>query len=530
MRIATNVSAIVSNNALQKSQDRLTKSIARLSSGYKINSSSDDAAGYAISEKMRLQLRGLNQADNNAADGVSVLHTAEGAMEEIQSMLARMKELSVQAANGTNSVDERSAIQSEIDSLNSEIDRISSNTEFNSQTLISGNLSRRVYSNYEGVNQIEVSDNFVAGNYGITITQDARQAIVVGNGAVTMSDTATVTKEQAGTISMNGYGIEISEGDTLAGIMGKLVDGADKIGGRVFAITAGGGKKKKKKKLSAGATNDTKVNGTDYAGYEPQTSYAGNNIVFMTKESGSSKTMNITCSNAELANMLGIATAATNGGMYAEGSDVQAEFTLDNDGKRVGFADSAVISTSGTRVTVKDVNNRTFVTDVPSNVAGTQFSDTVKADDKSTATSTQTAKVTQEVTDVGTMSVHVGANENQVILIDIPAVTSYTLGTENLNVMTSVTASEAIDTIDTAVAYANRVRSQMGAYENRFEHTTNNLGTASENLTSAISTMTDTDMAEEMTEYTSLNVMTQAATSILAQANERPSTVLQILQ
>jgi flagellin-like hook-associated protein FlgL len=184
MRIATNVSAIVSNNALQKSQDRLTKSIARLSSGYKINSSSDDAAGYAISEKMRLQLRGLNQADNNAADGVSVLHTAEGAMEEIQSMLARMKELSVQAANGTNSVDERSAIQSEIDSLNSEIDRISSNTEFNSQTLISGNLSRRVYSNYEGVNQIEVSDNFVAGNYGITITQDARQAIVVGNGAV----------------------------------------------------------------------------------------------------------------------------------------------------------------------------------------------------------------------------------------------------------------------------------------------------------------------------------------------------------
>ena len=186
-----------------------------------------------------------------------------------------------------------------------------------------------------------MSDNFVAGNYGITITQDARQAIVVGNGAVTMSDTATVTKEQAGTISMNGYGIEISEGDTLAGIMGKLVDGADKIGGRVFAITAG-------------ATNDTKVNGTDYAGYEPQTSYAGNNIVFMTKESGSSKTMNITCSNAELANMLGIATAATNGGMYAEGSDVQAEFTLDNDGKRVGFADSAVISTSGTRVTVKD--------------------------------------------------------------------------------------------------------------------------------------------------------------------------------
>lgn len=517
MRIATNISAMVSNNALQKAQDRLTKSIARLSSGYKINKSSDDAAGYAISGKMRLQIRGLNQADNNASDGVSVLHTAEGAMEEIQSMLARMKELAVQAANGTNSVDERSAIQNEIDSLNSEIDRISNNTEFNSQTLISGNLSRRVYSNYEGVNQIEVSSNFVAGDYGITITQDSRQAVAVGDSAITMSSTATITKAQEGTISMNGYSVDVSEGDTLSDIMAKLVDGADKIGGRVFTV-------------AAGASNDTKANGADYAGYEPATAYTGSNLVFMTKESGSSKAMNITCSNSELADMLGISSAASDEGIYAEGSDVKAEFTLDGEGNRIGFADSAVISTSGTRVTVKDVNNRTFVTDVPPNVAGTKFSDTTKTDGKSTVTSTQKADIVQEVTDVGTMSVHVGANENQVILIDIPEVSSYTLGTESLNVMTEITANQAIDAIDTAVAYASRVRSLMGAYENRFEHTTNNLAIASENLTSAVATMTDTDMAEEMTEYTSLNVMTQAATSILAQANERPSTVLQILQ
>lgn len=517
MRIATNVSAMVSNNALQKAQDRLTKSIARLSSGYKINKSSDDAAGYAISGKMRLQLRGLNQADNNASDGVSVLHTAEGGMEEIQSMLARMKELAVQAANGTNSVDERSAIQSEIDSLNSEIDRISNNTEFNSQTLISGNLSRRVYSNYEGVKQIEVSDNFVAGDYGITITQDSRQAIAIGDSAITMSAAATITKEQAGTIKMNGYEVEISEGDTLNDVMEKLVDGADVIGGRVFAI-------------APGASNDTKTNGVEYAGYEPSTGYTGNSIVFMTKGSGSSQSMEVTCDNTELANLLGISSATTQQGMYAEGSDVKAEFTLDGEGNRIGFADSAVISTSGTRVTVKDVNNRTFVTDVPSNVAGTQFLDTTKTDGKSTATSSQEAKIVQEVTDVGTMSVHVGANENQVILIDIPEVSSYTLGTESINVMTEITAAKAIEAIDTAVTYASHVRSLMGAYENRFEHTTNNLAIASENLTSAVSTMMDTDMAEEMTEYTSLNVMTQAATSILAQANERPSTVLQILQ
>lgn len=517
MRIATNVSAIVSNNALQKAEDRLSKSIARLSSGYKINSSSDDAAGYAISEKMRLQLRGLNQADNNAADGISVLHTAEGAMEEIQNMLARMKELSVQAANGTNSVDERRAIQNELDNLNAEIDRISNDTEFNSQTLISGNLSRRVYSNYEDVKQIEISDNFVAGDYGITITQDPRQAVAAADGNVTMSSTAAVTAEQAGIISLNGYDVEIQEGDTLDSIMTKLVDAADKIGGKAFAI-------------APGAANDTKANGTEYAGYQPTTSYSGNMLVFMTAQCGSAQTLTVNCDNAELAGMLGIASAATEEGMYAEGSDVKAEFTLDANGERVGFEDSAVISTNGTRVTVKDVNNRTFVTDIPGNVAGTQFVDTGRVNGKSTAVSTQTANIVQEVTDIGTMSVHVGANENQVILIDIPEVSSYTLGTDQINVMTEVTASQAISMVDDAVAYANRVRSQMGAYENRFEHTTSNIGTATENLTSSISTMTDTDMAEEMTEYTSLNVVTQAATSILAQANERPSTVLQILQ
>ena len=178
MRINTNVAAIIANNSLQKAEDRLNQSIRRLSSGYKINSSADDPAGCAISEKLRLQLKGLSQSDNNAADGVSVINTAEGAISEIQSMISRMKELTVQAANGTNSESERQAVQDEIDNINKEINRISNDTEFNSQALINGNLSRRVYSNIEGINQLECSDGFVAGNYGITVTADARQAII----------------------------------------------------------------------------------------------------------------------------------------------------------------------------------------------------------------------------------------------------------------------------------------------------------------------------------------------------------------
>ena len=156
MRLNTNISAIIANNALQKAQDRLSNSIQKLSSGYKINSSADDPAGCAISEKMRVQLRGLSQSDNNVTDGISVLNTAEGGLIEIQSMLTRMKELSVQAANDVNSDDERSAIQGEIDNINKEIDRISSQTEFNTQSLIDGNLSRRVYSDCQGVIRLHV--------------------------------------------------------------------------------------------------------------------------------------------------------------------------------------------------------------------------------------------------------------------------------------------------------------------------------------------------------------------------------------
>ena len=514
MRIGTNVAAMVANNALQKSQNNLSTSIERLSSGYKINGSKDDAAGCAISEKMRAQIKGLNQAENNTKDGVSVISTAEGAINEIQSMLTRLKELSVQAANDVNSDDEREAIQKEIDQINKEIDRISDETEFNTQSLINGNLSRRVYSDLQGVNQLSVSDNYTAGIYGITVTEDARQAVAVGTGNITMSATTPVSADQAGTIKINGYSIGITEGDTLDVVMGKIIDGVNMTGGSAFATDS--------------LNNDTAANGTEYAGYEPTTNYAGATLVIMTNQYGSDQKMNITCDNAELANMLGIPQAAADDGILVEGSDVKAEIATEN-GTRVGFADSAIVSTKGTVITVTDVNNKEFSLDVPGNTAGTVFDDSNNKG-QSTAGAGTARTINQEVTDVGTMSIHVGANQDQVIVIDIPAITTYTLGTDNLNVMTHYTASQAISTVDEAINKTNAIRSKLGAYENRFDHTTNNLEVSNENLTKSLSTMIDTDMAEEMTTYTSETVLTQAATSILAQANERPSQVLQLLQ
>lgn len=538
MRINTNISAMTVNNSLQRAQNNLSASIERLSSGYKINSSADDPAGCAISEKMRMQIRGLNQADNNAADGESVLNTAEGALQEINAMLVRMKELTVQAANDVNSDQERAAIQDELDSINQEIDRITSETEFNTQPLLNGNLSRRVYSNVQNVVNLSVTDNYPAGIYGITVTQDARQAIAVGDGNIAMSSTDTIAKDEVGSISINGYDVNIDEGDDLNTVVSKLMAGADMTGGKMFVTDPSLTNDTSDKTLvgtiqSDGSTVTTPTggNGMEYAGYEPVTTYTGNKIVFMTNEYGSDMSLDITCSNQKLADKLGLSTAyvepgTVGTGIQAQGSDVQAKFTEDS-GERVGFSNSAVISTSGTVITINDVNNREFKFDVPGNVAGTQFNDTGL---NPAATTTAEKKIEQEVTDVGTMSIHIGANQDQVIVIDIPAVTSYTLGTDTINVMTSVTSQQAIAKVDIAIGRVNDVRSKIGAYSNRFEHTRNNLSVSTENAESALSTMMDTDMAEEMTNYTSQNVITQAATSILSQANERPSTVLQILQ
>ena len=542
MRINTNISAMTVNNSLQRAQNNLSASIERLSSGYKINSSADDPAGCAISEKMRMQIRGLNQADNNAADGESVLNTAEGALQEINAMLVRMKELTVQAANDVNSDQERSAIQDELNSINEEIDRITSETEFNTQPLLNGNLSRRVYSNVQNVVNLSVTDNYPAGIYGITVTQDARQAIAVGDGTIAMSSTDTIAKDEVGSISINGYDINISEGDDLNTVVSKLMTGADMTGGKMF-VTASltndtsdkpleGTKKSDGTTVTAGDVAAATGKGTEYAGYEPATTYTGNKIVFMTNEYGSDMSLDITCSNQKLAQKLGLGSAyvapGTAGtGIQAQGSDVKAEFTKDASGDRVGFSNSAVISTSGTVITINDVNNREFQFDVPGNVAETKFNDTGL---NPAATTTPKKEIEQEVTDVGTMSIHIGANQDQVIVLDIPAVTTYTLGTDTINVMTSVTSQQAIAKVDVAIGRVNEVRSKIGAYSNRFEHTRNNLGVSTENAESALSTMMDTDMAEEMTNYTSMTVLTQAATSILSQANERPSTVLQLLQ
>ena len=180
MRINHNIPALIANNQLAATNNNLAKSLQKLSSGKRINKAADDAAGLAISQKMDTQVRGLTQAIRNANDGISVIQTAEGALNEVHSMLQRMRELAVQVSNGTYDEVDRASVQDEINQLNEEIQRISDTTEFNERKLLNGEIDRRCYSTTKNLNIVSLSDSVEPADYGLTVTQDARQAILVG--------------------------------------------------------------------------------------------------------------------------------------------------------------------------------------------------------------------------------------------------------------------------------------------------------------------------------------------------------------
>lgn len=214
MKINNNISAVISNKHLLRNEGYLSISMEKLSSGYKINHSGDDPSGMAISSKMRAQIRGLNQASENASDGTSVLETADGALNEVTSMIQRMRELSVQSANGTNSDSDRKSIQDEITQLTDEIQRISETTEFNTKSLLDGSLDKRVYT--EGISRVTLSTEVPAGNYELTINEMPTNAYL--ETSKTWDELAEFMasdegKDSAGLfLNINGYGVTLPYG------------------------------------------------------------------------------------------------------------------------------------------------------------------------------------------------------------------------------------------------------------------------------------------------------------------------------
>ena len=452
MRVNCNISALTANNQLSKAQTALDKSIERLSSGLKINHAEDDAAGMAISKKMHTQVKALERATSNASDGIYVAQTAEGALGEMENVLQRMRELAVQGASESYSDEDRAAIQQEINELSAEVDRISTDTEYNTMPLLDGTVSRRGYADVDDVNLLDSTSNVASGDYTFSVTSEAKQA----NMSIA-TFAGTVSEDQAGTMKINGAAVSVEAGDTYDDIKEKLIEACN---------TAG-----------LNLEDDGSISTTNY---------------------GSDESITVTFDNDELAALFGMGTENT-----AYGEDCEVELGD-------GFPESAVAVTDGTIVTVKSTGNFEMRFEVPGD---TTFSD-----------------CTMKVTDMGVLNIQVGANEGQTIDIDIPTVNMHTLGLDNLNVGTGVNSTKAIAKIDDAITYVSSIRSKLGAYQNRLETAVSSLSLYDENMTSALSGLEDCDMAAEMTTYTSQNVISQAATSVLSQANERPESVLQLLQ
>ena len=407
MRINYNVSAMLSNNALSDNDNLLSKSLQSLSSGLKINSAKDNPAGLAMAKRMNAQIESLAVANQNASDGVSIIETADGAMNEISEMLQRMNELSVKAANGTMSESDRATVQEEIVQLKEEITKISETTEFNGQKLLNGEFSLKGYNLNEAV-KVKVnaySDEVPPKEYTI------RKLTVMQNPE---DGTYEVAQNPAGATS-----------NSVLDLGPDFPDGA---------------------KVSM---EDDIVVIKDDAGFEMRLDISGVD--------------------------------------FSGGDDVEID-----------------------GVQMKSV---TFgLPDAPADPS-----------DLGTA-------IVVDATGIGAMKIQVGANEGQTMDMDIPAINLKNMGIENIDVSTQAGALDAIERIDGAVRYVSSVRGRLGAYQNRLESTINNLDVTSENMTAAYSRIMDVDMAEEMTKYTTYQVLTQAGTSMLAQANERPSQVLQLLQ
>lgn len=519
MRINHNISALKANTQLGKTEKRLTTSLERLSSGYKLNRAADDAAGMAISRKMQVQINALDQASRNSADGISVVQTAEGALQEVQSMMQRMRELSVQAANDTNTSDDREAMQKEVSQLNDEIQRISDTTEFNTKKILNGNLDRRTFSDNTKVKIISSTDGVDAKDYSITVTQDARQAVLVGAAAsavpaTTATMSTAVGASMEGTITINGIGVEVNSTDTLQSVLTKVRDTCDMLDVQFIAV----------------ASPATPLPSTDpnykasTAGYVSvdYSSPTADTFVFVSDSYGVDKKIEINCDNANLCGLLGLSTTTAT----AQGQDVKV--TISSGG---GFNQTATCTTEGSVVKITDRQGFELKIEALPGVASTVFTDKVIGS-ATAPTATTASSVTSKVTvlDIGQLTLQVGANENQTLDITIPEVSPKTLGIDDINLMTQESASNAIASLDEALAKVSDVRSKLGAYQNRLDHAIANLDTTSENLTEALSRIEDTDMAEEMANYTQMQVLSQAGTAMLTQANERPQTILTLLQ
>lgn len=478
--INSNVASLNAQRNLNISQNSLNTSLTRLSSGLRINSAKDDAAGLAISERMTSQIRGLNQAVRNTNDGISLSQTAEGAMSEIGNNLQRIRELAVQSANTTNSASDRASLQAEVAQLSDEITRVASQTQFNGLNLLDGSFLNQSF---------QVGAN---ANQTINVTIGDSRATALGSNTLTTNGTAmgTTTAAAAG-IAANGVAVEA--GLTLAnnkGTTGNIsyAAGADAkaIAAAINAAASGIG-------ITATASNSATLGNLSAAG-----------TVALTLN-GSTVSTTIT----DAADLSGLASAI-NGLQSSTG--VTASFASSSDKSVITLS-----TTDGRDIVLSDFTNGATTADVTTGVTTTTL--TSGGNDSTTVTGTvELASSAGQITAVGSNATEFGAT------------TSSFNSVATLDLSTSANAQIAMKTLDAALSQLNSSRGDLGAIQNRFSSTIANLQSTSENLSASRSRIQDADFAAESANLTRGQILQQAGVAILAQANSLPNNVLSLLR
>ena len=480
MRIQHNIPALNAHRNLSNNNSSVSKNLEKLSSGYRINRAGDDAAGLAISEKMRAQITGLQTAQKNAEDGVSLVQTAEGALTEVHSMLNRMVELATQSANGTYSESNREEMQKEIDALTAEVNRISDTSNFNGTKLFGGSGAGKVKT-YEATGTSN-------GQPLVGKDQQATQTVTTAkwNDPTTGSATAKfkfTVVDEAGTEHTFDVAVDTTQHKDIDAVIAEL-NKDDTL--KSYGITL---------------TKDT------------------DKLKFTSGDAGSTAAhvKNVTFDAGGQDGSLDAAAVAT-------GKDAGKTYDL------TGFK-------AGDKITV---NGKTYehgkdnVTDVNSLKTALEKDGMTLVDQGGNG---QTVLFKEKPAAAGaaaktTIKLHVGesSDEANTIEVSIDAMSAKSLGIDKVDITTVDGAKDAIDTINKAIDTVSSIRSSLGAMQNRLEHTINNLGVQTENITAAESRIRDVDMAKEMMAYTKNNILVQASQAMLAQANQVPQGVLQLLQ
>ena len=492
MRIQHNIMALNSSRQLGVNNSAVAKSLEKLSSGYRINRAGDDAAGLAISEKMRAQIKGLEAASDNSQDAISLVQTAEGGLQEVHSMLNRMTELATKSANGTytDNVD-RQALQDEISALKDEINRIADGTDFNGIKLLDGTM---------GTGTAGISATTTAGTGTVAATEFSFAA--PEGYQIDMKSAAgnTSISWDAGAKKLT---ISLKEGDTftqedinnlLAGATGTPAEAVGKV-----SITVGSTFEAKDGQILSGTSAAAKQG---------------------SKTMGTAKPITVTADKAgavPAARTIQMKSAAGAAGVTVDATTGAVEMNLEAGKKYTSAEINTMLSEAGAGMSVKFDGEMTTgeLTDA-ANGFGTAQALTGGAG----------------LSAGGGLTLQIGDTNDSYnqLQLSIGDMHVNALDLTSVDISTREGASAAMAKIKTAINTVSTSRGKLGAIQNRLEHTINNLGVTTENITSAESRIRDVDMAKEMMNYTKNSVLVQSAQAMLAQANQQPQSILQLLQ